>query len=69
MGREEEIRIIAYHIWEEESYSHGRDVEHWLKAEVIWEEIQKSEAATGTKAKSKQITKQGKKGKTASKKH
>lgn len=38
MGREEEIRLIAYKIWEEEGRPHGCDVEHWLKAEAVWEE-------------------------------
>ena len=39
MNREEEIRIIAYHIWEEGGCDcHGRDVEDWLKAEIIWQE-------------------------------
>ncbi len=34
MDREEEIRLIAYGIWEEEGYRHGHDAEHWLKAEA-----------------------------------
>ena len=55
MGREDEIRIIAYSIWEKEGRSDGHDFEHWLKAEVIWEEKQKDEAAyIDPKAKSKQ---------------
>jgi hypothetical protein len=38
MDREEGIRIIAYHIWEEEGRnSRGNDIEHWLKAETIWQ--------------------------------
>ena len=37
MGKEDEIKIIAYRIWEEEGYRHGHDVEHWFKAEIIWE--------------------------------
>ena len=42
MDREDGIRIIAYHIWEEEGCSrHGNDVEHWLKAETIWQEQNK----------------------------
>ena len=41
MDREEGIRIIAYHIWEEEGCCHGSDVEHWLKAEIIWQERNK----------------------------
>jgi hypothetical protein len=69
MGREEEIKVIAYHIWEEESCCHGRDVEHWLKAEVVWEEKQKNEAGSkDTKAKSKQTKKPGEKDRVASKK-
>ena len=36
--REEEIRLTAYKIWEEEGCPHGRDLEHWRKAEAIWEE-------------------------------
>jgi hypothetical protein len=70
MGREEEIRIIAYRIWEEESCCHGRDVEHWLKAEAIWEEKQKKESvSTDIKAASKHVTKRGKKNRPVSKKH
>ncbi len=38
MDKKEEIRLIAYHIWEEEGCSNGRDVEHWLRAEAIWQE-------------------------------
>ena len=45
MAREDEVRLIAYAIWEEEGYSHGRDTEHWFRAEAIWEERQKPEAA------------------------
>jgi len=66
MGREDEIRVIAYSIWEEEGFCDGHDCEHWLKAEVVWEEKQKDEAASReTKTKSKQTTKQGKKDRAA----
>lgn len=41
--REEEIRLIAYQIWEDEGRPHGRDLEHWRKAEAIWEEQQDQE--------------------------
>ena len=65
MVREDEIRLIAYRIWEEEGCRDGYDCEHWLKAEVIWEEKQKNKAASeDTKAKSKQTTKQSKKNRT-----
>ena len=35
MEREEQIRQLAYTIWEKEGYPEGRAVEHWLKAETI----------------------------------
>ncbi len=41
MGREDEIRFIAYTLWEEEGYPSGRDCDHWYRAEIIWEEKQK----------------------------
>jgi len=46
MGQEDEIRLIAYRIWEEDHCCDGHDCEHWLKAEVIWEEKQKNKAAS-----------------------
>jgi hypothetical protein len=51
MKREEEISLIAYHIWEEENCCHGRHIEHWLKAEAIWEEQQKKESGSDNKNK------------------
>jgi hypothetical protein len=41
MGREDEIKLIAYKIWEEEGCVDGRDCEYWFRAEVIWEQQQK----------------------------
>jgi len=41
MDREEGIRIIAYHIWEAGGCCHGSDVQHWMKAETIWQERNK----------------------------
>ena len=38
MGREDEIKLIAYQIWESEGCCHGYDIEHWLEAEIIWKE-------------------------------
>jgi len=40
MNHDEEVRLIAYRIWEEEGRPDGRDLEHWLKAEAIWQERQ-----------------------------
>ena len=41
MGKEDEVRLIAYNIWEQEERINGKDSEHWFRAEVIWEEQQK----------------------------
>ena len=34
--RDEQVRELAYRIWQEEGYPHGNEVQHWLKAETIW---------------------------------
>jgi hypothetical protein len=35
---QEQIRELAYGIWQAEGYLHGYDVQHWLKAEAMWQE-------------------------------
>jgi hypothetical protein len=40
MHHEQEVQLIAYHIWEEQGHPHGCDMEHWLKAEAVWQEKQ-----------------------------
>ena len=66
MAREDEIRLIAYNIWEQESCPHGKDCEHWFRAEVIWEEQQKPKAvATNPRTPPKQIVQKSKKKKAA----
>ena len=45
-SRHEEISLIAYGIWEQEGRPKGKEAEHWLLAEKIWEERQKALAAT-----------------------
>ncbi len=67
MGREDKIRLIAYSIWEQESCCDGRDVEHWLRAEAIWEEKQKQEELLSKEAKPGNATAQAKKTKAARK--
>ena len=59
MAREDDIRLIAYRIWEEESCPIGRDCEHWYRAEAIWEEENNKPAAkaTGTRKQVKQASK------------
>ncbi|MBN1189631.1 MAG: DUF2934 domain-containing protein [Dehalococcoidales bacterium] len=47
MTREEEIRLIAYSLWVREGYPHGRAVEHWLRAEAIWEKVHTGKTASG----------------------
>jgi hypothetical protein len=44
MERGEEIRQIAYQVWEEEGRPNGRDLEHWLRAEAIWQKIEPSQS-------------------------
>jgi hypothetical protein len=36
MDREEEIREIAYHLWDLEGRCEGHNLEYWLIAEAIW---------------------------------
>jgi hypothetical protein len=72
MGKkEDEIRIIAYKIWEETGCVDGHDYEHWLQAEVLWEELQKKDKSTSTDidTKSKQTTKPSIENERAHKKH
>jgi len=40
MHHEEDVRLIAYEIWEQEGRPDGQDMEHWLRAEAIWAERQ-----------------------------
>jgi hypothetical protein len=42
VARQDEIRLIAYSLWEQENCPNGKDCEHWFKAEAIWEEYQKT---------------------------
>jgi hypothetical protein len=39
-----EIRELAYRIWQEEGYPYGQEVQHWLKAEAIWQEKHRSKS-------------------------
>jgi hypothetical protein len=39
MNGDEEIRQVAYKLWQEEGCPDGYDVQHWLRAKMIWEEI------------------------------
>jgi hypothetical protein len=59
MGRNDEIKMIAYHLWEEENCPDGRDCEHWFRAEAIWEEQSKRTIAVNTKAESEYLANKG----------
>jgi hypothetical protein len=39
---DEEIRQIAYHLWQEEGCPDGRHLDHWSKAESIWQARQEA---------------------------
>ncbi len=43
MSREEQIRLIAYQLWEDERRPEGRHLDHWFRAESIWREQQSAE--------------------------
>jgi hypothetical protein len=47
MGKENEIRLIAYGIWEEEGCENGHDCEHWIRAKAIWEKKQERGSVSG----------------------
>ena len=36
INQDEEVRQLAYRIWQEAGSPHGADVQHWLKAQEIW---------------------------------
>ena len=44
VNRDEEIRQLAYRLWQEEGCPEGREVEHWLRAQMIWEEINRPQS-------------------------
>lgn len=35
MDDEDQVRVIAYSIWEDEGKPHGRHLDHWFRAEAI----------------------------------
>jgi hypothetical protein len=37
--RDNEIKLIAYRIWEKEGCQNGCDKRHWGEAEAIWEDL------------------------------
>ncbi len=62
MGREDDIRLIAYSIWEKEGCPNGHDCEHWIEAEAIWEKERKSQPVPSIgRAKAKKAPKRARK--------
>ncbi|MGD0588608.1 MAG: DUF2934 domain-containing protein [Thermoplasmata archaeon] len=37
MARGDEIRRMAYNLWEKEGRPEGRAFDHWLRAEAMWD--------------------------------
>ena len=54
MAKEDEIRLIAYSLWEQEGCIDGKDCEHWYQAELIWQETQNPKLTTAKKDEIKQ---------------
>ena len=55
MGKEDEIRLIAYNIWEEEGCLYGHDCEHWFRAEAIWGKQKQGTGSKGIKTEAKRV--------------
>lgn len=36
IDHDDQIRQLAYRLWQDEGCPDGYDVQHWLKAETIW---------------------------------
>jgi hypothetical protein len=49
MGREDDVKLIAYRLWQEDGCCDGHDVEHWLKAEMVWEAQNKQQTTLSPK--------------------
>jgi hypothetical protein len=60
MAKEDEIRLIAFNIWEQEGCIHGKDCDHWFRAEAIWEEQQKPKAPVKTTKTQPKVVAKGK---------
>jgi hypothetical protein len=36
IDQDDEVRQLAYRIWQDAGFPHGADAQHWLKAQEIW---------------------------------
>jgi len=57
MERDDEVRCIAYSIWQEEGCPCGCEWEHWYRAEYIWERQQEQPAVSKSKSQPKRAAK------------
>jgi hypothetical protein len=46
---QQQIRELAFEIWQKEGCPEGRDLEHWLNAEAIWKSTHAPQPATKPK--------------------
>ena len=44
-NRDEAIRQLAYQLWQAAGCPAGNDVQHWLKAESIWQDEHRAPSA------------------------
>jgi hypothetical protein len=49
-NREQEIRQLAYKLWQDAGCPHGHDVTYWLTAESLWLDKQRRQVAKPAKA-------------------
>lgn len=56
MPTDEEIAVRAYHLWESEGRSHGRDWEYWLRAKEELTKTQQIQLAQGVDAEQSLLT-------------
>lgn len=49
-NREQEIRQLAYKLWQDAGCPHGQDVTYWLTAESLWLDEQSRQVAQRAKA-------------------
>lgn len=47
MDKEEQIRQIAYEIWEAEGHPEGKAIEHYFRAEALWQQHNSSPISAG----------------------
>ena len=46
IDRDEEIRQLAYRLWQDAGCPNGADLQHWLKAQELWRENHPSKNRT-----------------------